>query len=592
MSRDSFAGFYDVGELAGLLEGIMDLSEQEGYKLINQPRRLAIMMLSDQVFSQAPRIMRRLVDFISGEPDFYRLIATTMTQAHRELALPNMAGGKILVEHCEEKLKVEKDRTTRKALRRVIAANASNDKLKEIWFHRYENGLITDKVIPEIVDFGLENQFSFDEIVDITGEDFYSQIRWLIMVGDYDKIVDSRALHQIAKNALFDGRLEFPIRWRHQTDSALALEVLAEFLRPHTLVAVFHNNEESRTMYNPLDIAQNPRRHALIERMKQRWKDGADDPFESFALYVGNSLSKDFEEWRKELVPWSDLVDRGLELIPSNYLMVRTALVATASRARPDAGEWDEDGFCATKGLVNRLLFARFKADDADWWSEKLANMLPETAVQCLTVLITWGKPHVLINLIGELDSRVEKLSRRDWARLYSLFGLISRTFEQNLAGVLTDSLPPVSSISSRTALLLIDRIDDPEIARRLSRHYFLDYRGDDAQIVRRACQIEFQVAEEPIDWDYIRHLSSHARRKGIRTIFPMPGPLGFRIPEEVAKSVLHHCNDHHPELVTICEQAYATSISQSVPRVSQVAKEHNWFCAASLGFFDGFLCM
>ena len=55
-----FCGFYDVGELDGLVEGLIELGQQDGHNLINRPRRLAMMLLSDQVFSQAPRIMNDL----------------------------------------------------------------------------------------------------------------------------------------------------------------------------------------------------------------------------------------------------------------------------------------------------------------------------------------------------------------------------------------------------------------------------------------------------------------------------------------------------------------------------------------------------
>ena len=83
-----FCGFYDVGELASLVDGIIGLGDEDGYKLINQPRRLAMMLLSDQVFSQAPRAMKRLIAFIADEPGFQRLTSVATRRSRHDMGLP------------------------------------------------------------------------------------------------------------------------------------------------------------------------------------------------------------------------------------------------------------------------------------------------------------------------------------------------------------------------------------------------------------------------------------------------------------------------------------------------------------------------
>ena len=70
-----FCGFYDVGELGTLVDDLLHLGEQDGYRLINQPRGLAMMLLSDHVFAQSPRAMKRLINYVTQEPGFRRLTA-------------------------------------------------------------------------------------------------------------------------------------------------------------------------------------------------------------------------------------------------------------------------------------------------------------------------------------------------------------------------------------------------------------------------------------------------------------------------------------------------------------------------------------
>ena len=60
-----FCGFYDKGELSSLVDGITHLGTQSDHNLINQSRRLAIMLLSDHVFSQVPRVTNRLIEFVT-----------------------------------------------------------------------------------------------------------------------------------------------------------------------------------------------------------------------------------------------------------------------------------------------------------------------------------------------------------------------------------------------------------------------------------------------------------------------------------------------------------------------------------------------
>ena len=95
-----FCGFYDVGELGSLVDGITELNDKSKYNLINRPRRLAMMLLSDQVFSQAPKAIKRLIAFIAAEPGFQRLTSASTQQLRRDMSLPAKAGGSALFVAC------------------------------------------------------------------------------------------------------------------------------------------------------------------------------------------------------------------------------------------------------------------------------------------------------------------------------------------------------------------------------------------------------------------------------------------------------------------------------------------------------------
>ena len=181
--------------------------------------------------------------------------------------------------------------------------------------------------------------------------------------------------------------------------------------------------------------------------------------------------------------------------------------------------------------------------------------------------------------LKDDIDPIIDKLSSHDWSRLWSMTDIFSRAIQDNRVAIPQDWFDAAGSLSPRMALILIGRVEDPEAARLLSRNHFHDYAGDDAEILKRAAMIEvFRSEAVPVDWTYVRRLSKRARQVGFHTLFPGLGELTSRVPEAVAKDVLSDCGSHCGQLVTICEQAYATTIAQAAPIVSNVAETDRWF--------------
>ena len=159
-----FCGFYDEGELGTLVDKVVQLGEQEGYALINQPRELGMMLLADHVFSESPRAMKRLIAYITEEPGFGRLVARDLPRRGRNMELPETAGRDLLFEACLGKLEEEEDPGRRNALRRIMASNADAKRLKEVWIERLEKGVMKCDPLREALDCGIVNRFGADEI--------------------------------------------------------------------------------------------------------------------------------------------------------------------------------------------------------------------------------------------------------------------------------------------------------------------------------------------------------------------------------------------------------------------------------------------
>ena len=122
------------------------------------------MLLGDYVFTQSPKSMRRLIEFITREPDFQRLTGADSINDQRDMELPETAGGKLLFEVCALELQVEDDPNRRCALRQVMARNADRKTLKEFWKKLQDEGRIGSVPLAEARDFDLVGNFEASEI--------------------------------------------------------------------------------------------------------------------------------------------------------------------------------------------------------------------------------------------------------------------------------------------------------------------------------------------------------------------------------------------------------------------------------------------
>ncbi len=572
-----YCGFYDQGELDSLVEGIISLAETNGYSLINQPRNLAMMLLSDHVFTQAPRAMKRLVRFVTKDPGFQRLtsIESPHRYSRRNFGLSSDVGGKFLFEVCMEKLKTEDDPTRRRELRLVIAENADRDELKSIWTSQLSDGLLTSELLDEAVEFGIIHNFETEEIATLASHEVDLHLRWLMLKGNYEAIEDDPNLQFAAKKAFFNGENYFPYHWVFMKDSATSLELLTEFLRPLSFARIFRSKENFMALNIMVRRVLFDGSSKNFEKLNPRGETNVTDSLNSFGSFLINMLRKDVNEWQTNLECWSKLVDRGLEEAPGSYRMVQIAMISTATKSEKSAGTWDENGFTVTKGLVKRLFFARHKSGDVDWWREVLSDINSESLYLCLSVLLSWGRPRTIASLMSRVDPLVEELSPDQWSRLWELTHFISLAAHKPRATITEDWFSNFHTLSPHIALILIEKVKETDVKHQLSRTYLIDYAGDDSEILIRAVNNELKSSnEESINWKQIKNFSKRMRELDIREFMSIKRWMKFKIPPDVAKDVLSDSEHHHEQFVAVCEKSYAPVVAQQASKLSEL----NWF--------------
>jgi len=132
-----YAGCYDVGELPSLIDRLEDLIGSEGYCLISHPRTLSATLLSDWVFSQHPKSVKKVMNLIlDGIGLRYVLPSTSRRMGQGEpMLLPDGCGRDELVKHCLGLLGKQPPLDFALDIINLISANVASPKeVFDLWF--------------------------------------------------------------------------------------------------------------------------------------------------------------------------------------------------------------------------------------------------------------------------------------------------------------------------------------------------------------------------------------------------------------------------------------------------------------------------
>ena len=601
-----YCGFYDKGELASLVDGLIELGEREGYATINQPRRLALMLLSDHVFSESPRTVRRLMEFVGQEQAFLRLVHSERNVVFRGLQLPESSGGRELASMCKDKLEQCSDPMLCREFRLVIAANTSVDQRKNLFLERIQTGMVTREVLLEALDFRVVRYFPKDEHKRLFPNDAASQVRWLVAADRYEQIVDSPQLYKIAIELFFSSTLRFSNRGPGRRSSAIALEVLTELLSPSVLQQFFHV---------PSDVSaiQLIMRHSawgqrsLLEYVAATPAVDEKDKVRLYASVVSRLMAKTpLVEWQVSLAPWSEVVDEGLAVHEGGRLFSLIAILSTAVSLRnekympsgaaeeSDAGQeegrapekraepvgyWDDDGFEPTSGLVNRLYYARQRADESEWWLSHVGQWEGHSLLTFVSMCCSWASERALTTMVIELSEEVDRLREEEWRMLIRIVESCTIARSSQPGALTAQWLEETDIESLRLAFLLSFRVGETEDRVRVGRHYFYDYGGSDHNIVGRAAEWETESKDgDKVDWEYLLRLSRLARKHNMRFLFGSGRVPSIDVPKAVAEDVLKNCENHTGQMIGICEKSMGLCVAQTAPTLSEVSAQHAWF--------------
>lgn len=129
-----YCGCYSSGELPSLVDGLVHIGQSEQYVGTAYIGGLALTLLGDYVFSQQPRSVTRLTDFLFEQVRFRLMLANAHEErGDGEIALPEESGRAKLLGSAISSYKMAKHVDTAFISSAVVKANIGSGSVNEVW---------------------------------------------------------------------------------------------------------------------------------------------------------------------------------------------------------------------------------------------------------------------------------------------------------------------------------------------------------------------------------------------------------------------------------------------------------------------------
>lgn len=493
------------------------------------------------------------------------------------MALPETAGRAALFSSCADKLQNEKDPEHASNLRQVMRVNADQRTLFELWSTRRKEGLIRCHPLEEASDFGILKEISPEKIEEALTENMSSRLHWLSVTDRHDIIAQSSTLYDLACRELFDGRTTF-FNTRPSNNKMISLEILSALLHINGLTDLFSEVSQERasgSVVQAVGLGDMDYFRNAVNMIGN--SDG--DVVGSFARFVLDHMRTPVVDCVADRSWWSILVDKGIEVSKGGYLFQCIAAITTVIHGPNETELWNDEGFSATNGLVDRLSLARSMSGNTGWWNDRLEQVSSDDYVVCLALLVCWYKLDLFDTIIPKVEDRVAQLNVDEWRQFFFIVRCIEWAKSRDQKRLQSKFDLDFRKLSPRLSLALLERVDNNDLKRRLSRKAFRDYDGKDDVILQVAASNEIiwdGDRSDNIDWEYLSHLSMKSRCAGLRFLFPPTRNLN--VPDRIAKDALSKCHMHSTQFVTICERSYRSVVAERAERVSTVSERDRWF--------------
>lgn len=587
-----YAGCYSKGELADLIERLEELMVEDGFSLISYPRLLAAMLLSDWVFTQHPKSIRRIIEMILDGIGLRYLLTSNSRRlgSGNPLLLPKDCGQDELITCCFAILGDVPPKDYALDVIDLLKANAPADETDNLWLGSvlaHKNGERT-RWLEYGLYFGSLSKLSVTELSIVLSDDLSDRARIEILFKarrfDYLEMTEDR--FNIAIEAVLDGI--FIGQDQPRLKSNLELFIAALDVKRYALAF--------SSYYYPLSLSKiwqheridvNNKNVYIVPLDRETIKSSANYPALHKSDQILDVIDRESQyttaEWAVEITHWDNLVEKARTLFGEKWVFFHIANIASGIKSKSETCKDFSELFDSSISLCRRARYARLRAGSVTYWRKlfEQATSLIDIMFTIL-LLITWGSKRTLEKLASLIDIFLNTLSLNNWQQLYNSIEESVLWTQQSAIRLITfDTHLLPDYLHPRTATLLAIRSHK---SKDLYAKYIDGYDGCDLQVLKYWQNIAIQLlGEGKINWtsalstisqSYINGVVSerYAYQKFIRRV------SANSLPNDIAKEIAKQPHRYPGFLVAIAEAKCRDIVATKIVKLGEIARRDKWF--------------
>src|SRR5271157_1458409 len=359
-----YAGCFSKGELPSLVDRLEELIRAPGYKTISHPRVLAATLLSDWVFAQHPKSMRKVVALILDSLGLRQFVAEGFQRRHAStpLVLPKQCGNEELVEQCFKLLRASPPRDFSQSLVELLVANTTMEERMAPWRKEVESVSGDERTLWLVYGLHMEvlPKLAAEEFDGLFSDELLSpqRIRVVFRLPHFARWEQDESRFSEVTDIILGGKLtvgfsrtprqllHFLAHSQHLWSFGLALRTR----NPMPLSAAWNDYQRGPNVsLNVKDISNIPN-HAAAQRCLQ------------FIETVSQCSEASVQEWASSLEMWDKMVERARELFGDRWSQCRIACLAGGIRSTSEQCNDSSELLNNSVSMVRRARYARMRA--------------------------------------------------------------------------------------------------------------------------------------------------------------------------------------------------------------------------------------
>jgi hypothetical protein len=580
-----FAGCFSKGELPSLVDRLNELTEKDGFRYTNYPRRVAATLLADWVFSQDQRSTREAVEIVLDgvglrHPYARKRRVSSGVFTEDTFVLPQGCGREQLVERCFELLEKKPPQDYATEIAQLLTANAAPNEIEPRWYKELK-------------------QASGSELTHWLRSGMYLGALPACPIAKLDEALEGKLLNSNRLSVILNsGRSDF-IEANEERSLTLVDGILDgtvfTFRRNLDLLSRFAASIEPFWYGQAFENQAPIPLKAVLSRYHAIWE--SDDKVQAASTGATNEtlqkcaevvivaeeeMNRNAADWATDLAGWENIVEKSRSLWGERLKHFLFANLAAGIKSEDVTCKEYTDLLDHTRPLCRRVRHARLKASAHKWWQSQIENAhnkLDKALVSL--VFMSWASISTKLKLLGLVEEILDSLPTTEW-KLVSEGITDPRSYMRiRPSGDLEAERLP-RNLSARTVVALGAHLRRGDTTELFSA-YLSDYDGDDDAILKFCETAALNLAKrEPDKWDaalrYIekRYVKGKTDNEFLRYV--RGDRLTESLPLNVAEHLAQNPNRYPRNLVYIAEERYQLETLTNLESVGNIAEREGWF--------------